>query len=191
MALSNFTSKLNGRLIVVHLIGCWFFIYSFFILSYLHDREFLLSFLNYTEYGTRLPQNWHFDASKLTIFLLWNGSSKAIGLLTAFLISITIVIKKRWYWVNSLIVFSVAILLLRYNLFGWDYLKYIFLTPGSLFKEYSIGYFLTNGLVMFAIGLLLLFLKPVQQFIKPITASENPDEALPQDSDPQTDAINN
>ena len=191
MPFSNFTSKLNGRLIVIHLIACWFFIYSFLMFSYLHDHEFLQLVLNHPKNWFKDPQIRHFNASAIFIDALWISLSKPIGLLTGFLISLTIVIKKKWYWVNSLIVFLVAILLLRYHLFGWHYLSYVFMAPGSLFKEYSIWYFLTNGLVMLAIGMLILFLKQVQQFINPTAVSEMLDGTMQQGTSPQAEPINN
>jgi hypothetical protein len=186
VTLSNFISKLNWRLILIHLIACGFFIYSFLVFSYLHDHKFLMGFLNRPKNWFHNPQNWHFDISTFSNAALWISLSKPLGLLIGFLISLAITIKKHWYWVNSLIVFFVAFLLLRYNLFGWHYLSYVFLVPGSLFKEYSIGYFLVNGLLMLAIGLLLFFLRRVQQFINPIWASEKRDEVIQQERNTTT-----
>ena len=141
--------------------------------------------LNHPKNWYNDPQNFHFNASDLSIDLLWINLSKPSGLLTGFLISLAITIKKHWYWVNSLIVFLTASLLLRYHLFGWYYLSYIFQAPGSIFKAYSIGYFLVNGLIMLTIGLLLFFLKWPVQFISPNKNSKKQDEVIEQGSDSQ------
>jgi hypothetical protein len=53
---------------------------------------------------------------------------------------------------------------MRFDLFGWHFLKYIFLKPGLLFKS-DIAFYLTNGLIMLAIGLLLFFMKWSVRFI--------------------------
>ena len=158
---------------LVHLIACWFFIYSFLIFSYLHDHQFLMNFLNQPKSWFDHPKSWHFDPSKLTIDLLWINLSKGVGLLAGFLTSLAIAIKKHWYWINSLIVFLVAILLLKFDIFSWQYLRRIFLAPGSLFKGYSIGYFLVNGSIMLAIGIMLFFLKRIENFIAPVVIDEH------------------
>jgi len=136
------------------------------------------TWLNNPENWFKDPKNRNFTPTVIAIDALWISLSKPIGLLTGFLISLAITIKKHWYWVNSLIVFLLASLLLRYHLFGWNYLSYIFMALGAVFKEYSIGYFLVNGLVMLTIGLMLFFLKQVQKFISPVTVSEKRDEAI-------------
>jgi hypothetical protein len=161
MALSNFLSKLNWRLILIHLCACWFFIYSFQVLVYLHDYNFVSIILKYP----KNPEKWPFDAHRFYNDILWLGLSKYIGLLTGFLISLAICIKRHWFWLNSLIVFLVAFLLSRFYLFGWRYLKHIFLAPGSLFKENSFRYFLVNGLIMLIIGLVLFFLSYWAKFM--------------------------
>ena len=187
--LSNFLSKLNWRLMVIHLIAYWFFIHSFLMFSYLHDNKFLMILLNHSKSWFNNPKGWRFDVSSFSIDMLWINLSKPIGLLTGFLISLAITIKKRWYWVNSLIVFLVAALLLRFHLFGWHYLSYVFLAPGSVFKEYSIGYFLVNGLVMLTIGLMLFFLKWPTQFITHSVVAKKQDKAVEQRTDLKTNAI--
>ncbi|MGZ3767060.1 MAG: hypothetical protein ACXVA2_20525 [Mucilaginibacter sp.] len=53
---------------------------------------------------------------------------------------------------------------MRFDLFGWRYLKHIFLLPGDLFNSMT-AFFIANGLVMLTIGLLLFFLKWSVKFI--------------------------
>jgi len=183
MALSNFISKLNWRLIIVHLVACGFFIYSFKMFSYLHDNKFLMGLLNHPKNWIANPQNWHFNAITLSYDLLWIGLSQVVGLLVGFMISLMITIKNQWYWVNSLIVFVLGMIFSKFNLFGWKYLKIIFLTPGSFFKDYSIGYLLVNGLVMLTIGCLLFFLRWPKHFINRGRNSGKQDEPTLAESD--------
>jgi hypothetical protein len=172
MALSNFISKLNWRLLVLHFIACWFLIYSFLMFSYIHDNELFIDLLNHPKDWMTKGRLLHVDPSRMSNDTLWVILSKYIGLLTGFLISLILAIKKHWHWLNSLIVFLISILLLRFHLLGWNYLSQIFTMPGALFKKYGIGYFLINGSVMLAIGLLLFFLKWSVQFIKPVGLSD-------------------
>jgi hypothetical protein len=151
---------------VIHLVACWFFIYSFMELAYLHDHKFIMALLNQPKSWINNPKGWHIDVAELTIDIWWISLSQLIGVLTGFILSLAMSIRKHWYWLNSLIVFFVAFSLQRFNLFGWHYVNGIFLAPGRLFKEYSIGYFLVNGLIMLAPGLLLLFLGASVKFIE-------------------------
>ncbi|MDB5005761.1 MAG: hypothetical protein JWP45_154 [Mucilaginibacter sp.] len=65
------------------------------------------------------------------------------------------------------------------------------MAPGAVFKEYSIGYFLVNGLVMLTIGLLLFFLKWPMQLITHDAVAKKQDETTEQESDLQRNAIDN
>ncbi|MDB5005760.1 MAG: hypothetical protein JWP45_153 [Mucilaginibacter sp.] len=81
-----------------------------------------MALLNHPKNWFNNPKGWRFDPSSLNIDALWINLSKPIGLLIAFSISLAITAKKSWYWVNSLIVFLAAALLLRFHLLGWHYL---------------------------------------------------------------------
>ncbi len=167
MTLSNFISRLNWRLIVTHFIACWLFIYSFEQFSYLHDIEFWTTILTHSRSWLENPRNWNFGAGRLSLNLLWLGLSGFVGFLIAFAISLTITIKKDWFWVNSLIVFLVGCVLGLSDSLGWRYLKTIFLAPGRLFNSNTILYVIANGIVMLTLGLLLFFLNGMQRFVRP------------------------
>ncbi|WP_426668824.1 hypothetical protein ACPPVU_21655 [Mucilaginibacter sp. McL0603] len=155
MALSNILSKLNWRLMVIHFIACWFFIYAFQQLSVLHDPEFF-----------KEVRNIRSSAVQRRIFYnaIWFSFSADAGLLTGFIISLVLSIKHKWYWLNSVIAFVLIALLKWFDLLGWDYLKHIFLKLGLLFKS-NAEYFLANGLVMLVIGLCLFFMRWSIRFI--------------------------
>ena len=155
MTLSQFVSKLNWRLMLVHLIACWFFIYASMELAALYDINIFKELKDIR--SNAVQRRIFYDA-------IWVSLGEDAGVLTAFIISLVLSIKHRWYWLNSVIVLLVGFFLNRFDLFGWQFLKHIFLKPGLLFKSY-IGYYLTNGLIMLTIGLLLFFLKWSVRFI--------------------------
>jgi hypothetical protein len=166
MAFSNFLSKLNWRLMVIHFVACWFFIYGFQQLAALHDIALTNAFTNIKNVDDDKMLNVikRFGASRIATEALWINLSGPLGLLTGFIISLLVSLKHKWYWLNSVIVFVVMILLKRFKLLGWYYLKQIVLEPGYLFKSPT-ARFLANGLIMLAIGLSLFFMKWSIRFI--------------------------
>jgi hypothetical protein len=66
------------------------------------------------------------------------------------------VLRQRWYWLNSVVAFISAYILWRFHVSGWQYLMKVFLLPGRLFSIYTPWSYLTDGLVMLTLGLLLL-----------------------------------
>src|SRR4051794_33040469 len=119
MTLSNFVSKLNWRLIVIHLIACWFFIYAFLEFSALHDLKLIhyivhhyKDIVDHHKFGQLTVSEMYYDA-------VWSSLGQLLGLITAFLISLFISRKQNWYWVNSVIVLLISILSGRVWDFGW------------------------------------------------------------------------
>ncbi|CAN5233472.1 hypothetical protein BH09BAC6_BH09BAC6_30510 [soil metagenome] len=150
-------SKLNARLIIIHFIACWFFIYAFHTLSSLWDYSFLYTPAEQMNRAND-PQRFATDMSVI-------NESGALGLIVAYIISWQISIRRNWFWLNAVIVFVVAYILKYNNLLGWSTLQQVFLAPGHIFRVNSIACFLTNGLIMLLFGSLLFFLKPVTRFI--------------------------
>lgn len=153
---SEFLSKINLRLILVHFAACWLFIYAFQTLVYLHDRDFLLQ-ITYHRPKT-------FDSARLSVDLLWIGLSSFAGLITAFAISLAVSLKRKWAWENSVIILVIVFPLMHANLLGWDYLSYIFLSPSLLIKPVWCA-LLVDGVIMITVGILLFLLKRVAVFI--------------------------
>jgi hypothetical protein len=103
--------------------------------------------------------------SRFVADMNWFETSGYVGLLVAFIISLSISVKSKWFWLNSLIVFLLSYVLTRFDLNGWHYLKFLFLAPGQYFDSYSTWNSLANGLPMLTIGVLLFFLKLTNRFI--------------------------
>ena len=104
------------------------------------------------------------STSDLTYLTVWTSFAKTIGLIVAFGISLTISIKRKWFWFNSFLVFVLGYILCWFDLLGWAYLKKIFLTPGEIFRNTTLE-FLTNGLILLALGLLTFLLGKINKFI--------------------------
>ena len=165
MTLHKFIARLNWRQVAIHFIATWFFMFSFQTLAILHDtnivdvvrqpgKDNLTKALNENKITT-------YD---LTYFTVWTSLANSIGLLVAFGISLTISIKRKWFWFNSFLVLVLINILGRFDLLGWNYLKKIFLTPGEIFRNIKME-FLTNGLILLTLGLFTFFLARTNKFI--------------------------
>jgi hypothetical protein len=166
MTTQPFISRLNWRLLLIHFLATWFFIHGVQTLSFLNNIQ-----LVYTLQQSDQPPSIemilekHFTVTDVTNFSIWTSMSDVIGLLIATIISFIICLKRRWFWVNALIITIVSYILLFFNALGWRYTKDLLLTPGELFNNIK-WVFLTNGIFLLAIGLLLFFLPRINRFIE-------------------------
>jgi hypothetical protein len=165
MTIHKFIARLNWRQVVIHFIATWFFMYSFQTLAILHDTNLVDIFRQVGEHGLRNAINENkISASDLTYFTMWTTLANIAGLLVAFIISLTISFKRKWFWFNSFLVLVFVHILGRLDLLGWAYLKKIFLVPGEIFANTKLQ-FLTDGLLLLALGLLTFFLTKTNKFI--------------------------
>jgi hypothetical protein len=156
ITMSNSTPKLNARLLVIHFIACWFFIYAFQTLAFLYDYKFLF---------VQSADTRAHDVARFQMDMKVYNEAGFLGLLIAYLISWRISLKRNWFWINSVVVFVLAYFLKQFGWLGWSTLQKVFLAPGHLFKINSIAAFATNGIFMLTIGLVLLFLNSIKRFI--------------------------
>lgn len=155
--------RLNWKLILLHFVATWFFIHSFYILSYLHDiefTEFIIKNRNEIPVFDEIP----FDTKRMGNFFMITGVSKFIGLLVAFIISLGISLYRKWFWLNSVLVLLITYTLFRLDFLLWDYLKVIFRFIGGFMPNVILD-FLVDGLVMLFLGLLIFFAKKSTQLI--------------------------
>jgi hypothetical protein len=166
MTLSNFISKLNWRLMIVHILACWFFFHALWQLGLLYDYSYLEEIrrhINEHNYKDFNSYKW-LDGHRITMIQI-NAILIALGgLLAGFVLSLLLSFKHKWFWVNSVIVLLVTFGLFSIDRFYFNYLRPTFQAPGKLFKA-DWACILANGLTMLAIGLLLFFLKRVIKFI--------------------------
>jgi hypothetical protein len=106
-----------------------------------------------------------FDTKRMSDFFMITGVSKFIGLLVAFIISLSISIYRKWFWLNSVLVLLITYTLFRLDFLLWDYLKVIFRFIGGFMPNIILD-FLVDGLVMLFLGLLIFFSKKINQIIE-------------------------
>ncbi|MDR3693612.1 hypothetical protein [Mucilaginibacter sp.] len=151
-------SNLNARLIIINLIAFWLFFYAFQTLSFLHDYNFLylpserMARLN-------LPARRANDMN----FIKQAGN---FGLVAAYVISWFVANKRDWHWLNGVISFVITFTLCFFGWFGWSFLHGIFQAPSKLFAPTSVWGYLISGVIMIALGLLVLLSKKVISFIE-------------------------
>lgn len=165
MKLHEFISRLNWRQVAIHFIATWFFMYSFQTLAVLYNTN-LVEIIRQSgkdSLPNTLNENEIF-AADLTYFNMWTGVARTVGLIVAFIISLIISFKRKWFWLNSLIVLIIAFILGWFNLLGWAYFKKIFLMPGKIFDNVILE-FLANGFIILSVGLLTFFLAKPNRFI--------------------------
>ncbi|HEX5154594.1 MAG TPA: hypothetical protein VFW07_24275 [Parafilimonas sp.] len=166
MITQNNESKINWRQILIHAVAAWFFMAAFQTLSYLYNVD-LIKILRQSNFetGTEDVLKKHgISMEEFTAFLLFTNFSALAGLLVAFIISLFVSSRQHWYWINSLLAFILTYILFRFDLLGWEYLRKFFWYPGQLFTSTAIE-FLVNGLILLAIGFLVLFLPRSKRFI--------------------------
>lgn len=105
-----------------------------------------------------------FSSVDIFNFTLWISVANTIGLLVAFGISLAISIKRKWFWLNSLLVLFIMLVLNQFDMLGWKYLKRIFLMPGEISQNITLE-FLINGLILLVLGILTFFWARTNQFI--------------------------
>jgi hypothetical protein len=166
MTLQNFITRLNWLQILIHLVAFWFFIHAFQTLSYLYDTK-LVDTVRHSNDQTIDGAFRHngIEGSDLTYFILWTSVSGLIGLLIAFIISLSISIRRHWFWINSLIAFVLTYFLYKFDLLAWTYLKKIFWYLGQRVNN-STTEFLLNGIILLIIGFLIFFLPGLNKIIE-------------------------
>ena len=167
MTFQKIISKLNWRQVIIHFIAFWFFSYAFLTFSQLQH----ITLIEIARKSNGPISNATFIENKITgddlaNFLLWNDLSPLLGLLISFIMALLISKKLPWFWVNSLLAFVAMYLLWINDLLGWNDLNPMFMRLGKLFKNITLEFF-SNGLLLLVVGLLLFYLKPVNDFIKP------------------------
>ncbi|MFW5752292.1 MAG: hypothetical protein ACOCW8_03020, partial [bacterium] len=93
---------------------------------------------------------------RLAYFAHWTNLSALIGLLIAFIFSLTLTIKRKMYWLNALIVALTAFLLNSLGLFDNKIIDSIFFSIGNLTAHFGLQYkFITNGAILTLAGLFI------------------------------------
>jgi hypothetical protein len=155
--MSGFLSNFNIRVILLHLVTFWLFFYAGQTFCFLHDRNFF----NPT-YGS-VFRSQYADVYKHDLVLIRQMGN--VSLLLAYVLAWFVSSKHGWHWINDAITFVIAFALANLDWFGGDHLAPVFLVPGKIFIPNSWESYVLDGLVMMALGLLVLYSKRLIGFI--------------------------
>ena len=154
--MSNLFSKLNARLLVIHFVALWFIIYGFQTLAFLYDFNFMFLSSQESRFGDL--GRMHTDIKVITLISF-------LGAIIGYIISWRTSVNRNWFWLNSVIVFVVIYVLELYNRLGFHVLQKLVMFPGTIFGLNTRTYYVSNGLIMLAIGSFLLFSGRIKRFI--------------------------
>ena len=157
MAFRFSISKLNWRLILLHFAAMWFFMNSFRWFGNLHDTSILNIYINQS--GDKWKEAMHkLHAYQIFNIVAYPVIAASIGMFVGFIISIIIVIRKKLFWLNSLLAFLLIYLLSWLDLLDFPIIKIIIGFPGRYINN---AYLLVivNGCISLIIGLVLFFSK--------------------------------
>ncbi|MGZ3872387.1 MAG: hypothetical protein ACXVJD_05695 [Mucilaginibacter sp.] len=154
--MKTFLLKFNLRLLIIHFVAFWFFIYAFRTLSFLHDFGFLVT----APIEVRLN-----ETERLNFDREIAAQASLLGLVIAYIISWLISLKRDWFWLNSLAVFILMYALKYYNLLGWNILQNVFLLTCHVVGQNTRAFYIVNGAIMLGLGCLLLFSGKIKRFI--------------------------
>jgi hypothetical protein len=153
--MKSFLSNLNARLLAIHFIAFWLVMYAFQEAAFLRDYKFM-----YLDHVGRINAPFRFDADMALVEQAGN-----IGLILAFILSWVISVRKNWHWINSVIVFVATFAIENWGLLHWKKFHDIYLSPGGLFKAYSVWAHVLVAVLLLAAAGLLIYSKPIVRFI--------------------------
>ena len=166
MKFPNLIYKINWRIILLHIVATIFIILCAQQFAKLNDIEIIKLVDKYgAENALKQLQKDTNYPSRISDFLLWNSISNLIGLLTAFILSFTIIIKKKMFWLNSLIIFILGLLFIRLGLFKNQIINTLFYSFGDLFPNFGLLYkYIINGTILLIFALLIFFNRWINNF---------------------------
>jgi hypothetical protein len=151
---------------LLHFIAFWFFIHAFQTFSWLHNTKLMEAIRQPDQMGTKqIFADDNILPSEVIYLVLCANICSLVGLVVAFIISLSISIKKHWFWVNAVVVLLLVYFLNRFDLLGWTFFKQVFLSPGEVFQNITIE-ILVNGIILLTIGLLIFFSGRLNRFIE-------------------------
>ncbi len=147
--------SLNARLLAVHFVAFLLVMYAFQEAAFLRDYKFM-----YLDHTGRINAPFRFDADMALVEQAGN-----FGLILAFILSWVISNRKNWHWINSVIVFVATFAIENWGLLHWKKFHDIYLSPGGLFKAFTITAHVAVVVILLAVAGLLIYSKPMIRFI--------------------------
>ena len=161
--------KINWRQILIHFLASLFFMYAMKTIMLLYDVELI-------ELEDRIKDiNWFLrirqtkSSDEIFNYILWTSIGGAIGIFISFIISLIISLRKKWFWLNSLIAFAIIFILRRTARIESDYSDYSNFLPGHFFSIKT--EIILNSTLLIIMGILIftskLSNKLIQDGLKP------------------------
>jgi hypothetical protein len=155
--MKSFFSNFNVRLLIIHFVALWLFMYGFEVLAFSHDYKFLY-------YGTQRVMRLNFPG-RFEADMNFIEQAGNIGLIIAYIISWSLSYKRNWHWINSTLIFVILFLLENLVVLKSPYLHSVFLGAGGIFKVYNLWAHIVLGIILLAVGVLLFFTKRIVRYI--------------------------
>ena len=158
--------RLNFRLILIHFIATWFFMFAFQTLFSLHETRLIIFYRQVDR--TRIIYEYAklgITPSDIVNFIFWTNVGKTVGLLIAFIISLTISIKNKWFWMNSLIILILAYGLAWTEYLGLNFLQNIYYLKALTFIHISL-LLIILGFIFAFLGVITFFHRKANRFIQ-------------------------
>jgi hypothetical protein len=164
MSAIPFVKRINWRHILAHFFAVWFISHGALFLSYLTDIG-LIEPQGFRDYSTMAWTDEDMSARRIK-FLMNVGYFVAWGRVGGFIISLVVSIVRKWFWINSVIAFVALLGITRlYDIDHHSFVGQLIQLPGRVFESPFLAA-LANGIIFITAGLLLLFSKPANQFIR-------------------------
>lgn len=168
MRFSDYIKRLSWKQILFHIIGTIFLVFAVQQFLMLNDMEILKY---YDKYGVDIGLKLLFEKyqnmqQRITYYIFWITLAPIIGILIGFLISIILEIIYKRFWLNSLVMLVLMIIINRLGFFQMDSMKVIFLSFGKLFNHLGLQFkFIANGALLLLIGYFLFFSKLTKNIV--------------------------
>ena len=160
MTSSTRFSTINLKLIGLHLVAGWFLMTGFYTISFLTNIPFAEEFKTITPFSEGAW--WGQAPNSFVSTIIISGFA---GLITSFIISLSICIRKKWFWLNAVIVLILSLLLVKFYWILWNTVKPFAWFAGEKFNNIFLE-FLIKGIILLFIGLFIFFSKWTNHFIQ-------------------------
>lgn len=157
-------ARINWRQIIIHALAFWFFMYSFETFTLLFFKDLVKLVLQNSNVEEAI-RNKNISVNEVVDLQIFLSIAPLAGLLTAFVISLLLSIKQKWFWPNSILTLLLVLFCLKFKLTGWEYIRDYCTYPGRQFSNITVE-ILVNGLLLFIPGILLFTLPVFNRFIR-------------------------
>jgi hypothetical protein len=167
----NFFTKFNWRLLLLHFAATFFLMLGARELARVYDIDL---FATIAKYGTDVsafishlhPYKDYTVGERIYLLIVWISVSGLVAALVAFVVSLTISIKNKISWLNSLLLLAIAIIINRNPIINSIPVKTIVGSIEWIFHPLGIrGVFIATGMIFIFISTFLFFSPSVKKII--------------------------